>query len=416
MDSKTRNRTIILVVSLFALAIGLVVYSNRDKTTHGSGMPAVSSSVAGGMGGDNLTEDQLHAFLRDETFFDYDKNFVTSDRDNVDTTTLYMAASSVDHDIRVAVTDVFGHVVRGITFSVNVDGLGEYSDVNQDGIIKIPDVSAGDYYVSLKPVDDYKVPTTPMRVSVKQQLEFKPIDDISLYVYTEDMIDSAIEDTEDEISTDDYDDTAHITSNIDSSGIFGIDVSKYQKDIDWDKVSQDGVKFAIIRCGYRGSKSGVLVEDPYFKRNIQGAKAAGIDVGVYFFTQAVNETEAVEEASMVASLCREYDIDYPVFIDTEGAGGGRADGLSKEERTKVVVAFCKTVESCGYIPGVYSSRCWYYDKLDDSKFADFVLWDAEYRSEPLYKGNYKLWQYSSKGSVSGIETNVDLNMCYTTFN
>lgn len=416
MDSKTRNTTILLVISLFALAIGLVLYANRESGTVNNQSVTSDNVAPSFVNGNELSEDELHAFLKDETFFDYDKNYITSGKDDIDTSTLYVIANSVDHDIRIGITDVFGHPVSGVTFIAKVDGLGEYSDINQDGIIKIPDLAAGDYYVSINPVDDYTVPTVPVRVSVKEQLEFKAIEDISLYIYSEDMIDVLAEDTEDGITTDDYDDTAHISNNIDSEGVFGIDVSKYQKDIDWERVARAGVKFAIIRCGYRGSKSGVLVEDPYFKRNIHEAKAAGIDVGVYFFTQAVNETEAVEEASMVAALCQEYDLDYPVFIDTEGAGGGRADGLSKEERTNVVVAFCKTVESSGYIPGVYSSRCWFYDKLDDSKLSEFVLWDAEYRDRPLYKGDYKLWQYSSKGSIDGIETNVDLDMCYTTFN
>ena len=194
---------------------------------------------------------------------------------------------------------------------------------------------------------------------------------------------------------------------------FGIDVSKWQQEIDWEKVAAAGVQFAIVRCGYRGSASGCLVEDPYFVRNIEGAKNAGIRVGVYFFTQAVNEVEAVEEASMVATLCRDYELDYPVFIDTEGAGGqGRADALSVDERTAVCNAFCKTIESEGYEAGIYASRCWFYEKLHDDELQDYFLWVAEYRNEPIYTGNYKMWQYTSSGYIDGISTRVDMDISY----
>lgn len=416
MDSKTRNATIMLVFSIFALAIGLVLYSNREEKPATVSNNKVEASENRYVNGSELSESDLHAFLQDETFFEYDSPiYVTSDKDTVDTKTLYMLATSVEHDIRVAITDVFGHPVKGQDFYILVEGQGEYKDLNQDGIITIPDLNAGEYYVSLKQVEGYTGPKDAMRVTVKDKLEFKVIDDISLFICTEDMIDASVEDTEVPIGTDDYDDTGSNQNNIDSEATFGIDVSKYQKDIDWEAVAADGVKFAIIRCGYRGSKTGALVEDPYFRRNIEGAKNAGIKVGVYFFTQAINETEAVEEASMVATLCKDYSLDFPVFIDTESAGG-RADNLDKETRTNVVDAFCKTVEGAGYIPGIYSSRCWFYDKLDDSRLQEYVLWDAEYRSSPLYKGNYKLWQYSSKGDIRGIDTRVDLNMCYTTFN
>ena len=195
--------------------------------------------------------------------------------------------------------------------------------------------------------------------------------------------------------------------------MLGIDVSKWQKEIDWDKVKNEGVDFAIIRCGYRGSVTGSLVEDPYFEQNIKGARAAGIKVGVYFFTQAVNEVEAVEEASMVISLVRDYELQYPVFIDTEGAGGnGRADSLNVEERTAVCEAFCTTVKNAGLEAGVYASRNWYNNKLTVSTLESYAIWLAEYRSVPLYQGYYQMWQYTSKGKINGINGNVDLNVSY----
>ena len=198
-----------------------------------------------------------------------------------------------------------------------------------------------------------------------------------------------------------------------SSGNRGIDVSKYQGNIDWGAVAASGINFAIIRGGYRGSSSGALVQDPYFKKNISGATKAGIKVGLYFFTQAVNEAEAVEEASMAMSLASGYKVTYPIFIDTESASGGRANGLSKSARTAVVKAFCQTVRNGGYKAGVYASKSWYANQLNASALNGYCIWVAQYNSSCTYSGKYDMWQYSSKGSVSGIKGNVDMNISYT---
>lgn len=196
-----------------------------------------------------------------------------------------------------------------------------------------------------------------------------------------------------------------------NSGTFGIDVSKWNGNINWNAVKASGVSYAIIRCGYRGSSTGALIEDPKFRSNIAGAKAAGLKVGVYFFTQAINEVEAVEEASMVASLCAGYGINYPVFIDVES--GPRANAISAAQRTAVVKAFCETVKSKGYTPGVYANKTWFTSYMDTSQFGGYKIWLAQYNaSGPTYKGRYDLWQYTSKGSVSGINGNVDLNQSY----
>ena len=116
---------------------------------------------------------------------------------------------------------------------------------------------------------------------------------------------------------------------------------------------------------------------------------------------------------MVISLCRDYNLDYPVFIDTEGAGGnGRADGLGVRERTAVCRAFCETIESAGRKAGVYASRNWWYHNLTASELSDYVTWLAEYRSDPLYTGKYQIWQYTSNGSIDGMKGRVDLNISY----
>ena len=121
-------------------------------------------------------------------------------------------------------------------------------------------------------------------------------------------------------------------------------------------MASSGISFAIIRVGYRGASTGALIEDPYFKKNIAGATRAGIKVGVYFFTQAINEAEAVEEASMALSLVSGYNLSYPIFIDTESASNGRANGLDVGTRTAVVNAFCKTIANSGHRAGIYASK------------------------------------------------------------
>lgn len=197
-----------------------------------------------------------------------------------------------------------------------------------------------------------------------------------------------------------------------SSGTMGIDVSKHNGNIDWNAVKNSGVSYVIIRCGYRGYSTGVLVEDPKFHSNIKGAKAAGLKVGAYFYSQAVNEVEAVEEASMAIDLVKGYGLNYPLFLDVE-ASGGRADGISRDMRTAVCKTFCQTVQNSGISAGVYANKTWFTEKINTASLTSYKLWLAQYASAPTYTATrYDLWQYSSKGRVSGIGTNVDMNISY----
>ena len=200
-------------------------------------------------------------------------------------------------------------------------------------------------------------------------------------------------------------------SLVTGSGDMGIDVSKWNGNIDWAAVSNSGVSYVIIRCGYRGSSQGKLIEDPKFTANIQGATAAGLKVGVYFFTQAVDEVEAVEEASMVLEQIRGYKISYPVFLDVEPSGG-RADSIDRATRTAVCRAFCETIQDAGYTAGVYANKTWLTSKLNAGELSSYKIWLAQYAASPTYTGKYDLWQYKSSGSVSGIKGKVDMNLSY----
>lgn len=321
---------------------------------------------------------------------------------------------SVEKDLRIQIVDSQGNLVTGESFFVKLDGLGEYKDLDKDGIIYIGDLTAGEYSVELMPVEGYRVPVNETRVRVKDKVEYVAIDDISLLIKTEEEIDAEAEDTAVADALEDADKTEiKKFQKSTANAKVGIDVSKWNGDIDWDRVKNAGAEFAIIRAGYRGSVTGSLVEDPYFNINMRGAAVSGVPVGVYFFTQAVNEVEAVEEASAVLELIRDYKLDYPVFIDTEGAGGnGRADGLDVETRTLVCEAFCQTITNAGYDAGVYGSRNWYNNNLHANQLENYCIWLAEYRSAPLYQGYYHMWQYTSKGSIDGIEGNVDMNVSY----
>lgn len=292
----------------------------------------------------------------------------------------------------------------------------EYQDADVDGMIYVSNLSSGQYSIRLLPVEGYEVPTEDLTAKVSDEITYTVLKDISFLIKSEDEIDAKQEDTEVNSAEIEADGTETNVLLNDGASVFGIDVSKWNKEIDWKKAKAAGVEFAIIRCGYRGSKTGALVEDPYFKQNIQGALDADVRVGLYFFTQAVNEVEAVEEASMVLSLCRNYKISYPLFIDTEGAGGhGRADGLSKEMRTSVCKAFCETIENAGFTGGVYASKSWLNNNLEMKELAGYETWLAQYSKEATYEGEYDMWQYTSAGRIDGINTLVDFDVSYRDF-
>lgn len=199
----------------------------------------------------------------------------------------------------------------------------------------------------------------------------------------------------------------------------GIDVSVYQGNIDWKAVKESGVDFAMIRVGYRGWGTGKIVYDSNYKYNLENALKNGIKCGVYFYTQAINETEAREEADFIIDAIKQYNITYPVVIDSEEstvAKIGRADKLSVEERTKVCDAFCKRVQERGYTGMIYANKFWLNFNLDMTRLSKYKIWLAHYTGSPGnktdYNGKYDMWQYTSKGNISGISENVDLNIIF----
>lgn len=194
----------------------------------------------------------------------------------------------------------------------------------------------------------------------------------------------------------------------------GIDVSKHQGKINWQKVADDGVEFAFIRAALRGYGTGKLVEDEYFEQNIKGALGAGIKVGVYVYSQAINEEELLEEADFVLKQIAPYKIECPVVYDVEMVSGadGRMNSLSVEERTKLTALFCQTIEQAGYRPMIYHNMETGVLKVDLEELENYDKWFAYYNPNFYYPYAYDVWQYSEKGRVNGIETDVDLNISF----
>ena len=197
----------------------------------------------------------------------------------------------------------------------------------------------------------------------------------------------------------------------------GVDVSYAQKEINWNKVKAAGIDFAMIRAGFRGYESGKLNVDEYFHKNMQGAQNAGIETGVYFFSQAVNEAEAAEEARFVLGMLKDYNVTYPVAFDWEPVthDTARTDDIHGKDLCDCALAFCKTIEAGGYRPVIYASLNLLreqYDNYDIEVISQYDLWLAEYKDRPEYPYKFVMWQYTDEGHVDGIRNETDINLIF----
>ena len=208
----------------------------------------------------------------------------------------------------------------------------------------------------------------------------------------------------------------HYSSEDISDTKVGIDVSSYQGDIDWKAVA-DGrnIDFAMIRVGYRGYGSeGKLDTDSRYEDNLKGAQENKVPMGVYFFTEAINYDEGVEEANYVLSLIEDYNVTYPVVIDTEyvNDSNARANDISNSDRTDAIVGFCETIKAAGHTPMIYASRNWFVQNMDIDRLGEYELWVAQYANVPYFPYKFTGWQYTYEGSVPGIEAPVDINVWF----
>lgn len=236
----------------------------------------------------------------------------------------------------------------------------------------------------------------------------------------------AIETTYNEFNPNSYvikDDTYRQYTNINGDIITkqGIDVSWYQGEIDWKKVAETGIDFAIIKIGYRGYQTALLNEDPQFIRNIEGAIENNIDVGIYYFNQSITQEEAIEEANWVIEKLAPYKdyIKYPICADYEKTDeGARGNNLDKETLNLCISSFCETIEQAGYTSAIYTDTNRYKNDLDLELFEEKGInniWIASYRDEPEIQGNYCMWQYTSSGTINGIEGHR-VDMCVSFIN
>lgn len=195
----------------------------------------------------------------------------------------------------------------------------------------------------------------------------------------------------------------------------GIDVSSHQGWIDWQTVKDSGIDYAMIRAGYRGYTDGETNQDEYFSYNIDAATSAGINVGLYFFSQATSEEEAVAEADRVLQLVDGYTLNYPIYFDWEPVEDetARTSTISGSDLTRYALAFCQTIEAAGYEAGIYFNLSMASYLYDLYALQEYDFWLAEYQEIPSFPYAIDMWQYSSTGTVPGIDTIVDLNLSFS---
>lgn len=418
MDSKLKETVIVIAVLAVLTIVGITfVINGFGKEKHTESVPAASSteSISKPLEKGKSYYD-LHAWEHDDTFFDSEADSLAQ-RLMEQMSTLSIRAVSVEKDLRVSVLDYTNSLKTGEEFEIifsypNTTRKITKKDTDKDGVVYFDNVLPGEVLVYLNPYEGYIVPDAGVNVSVKEKAESRYIEDIELVA---NYADEEQREKEDLMELTALEEADKKQDNFYSSkdDVYGVDVSEENGEIDWKKVYESGISFAMIRAGYRGAEDGALYVDSRFEENVKNALKYGIDVGAYFFSQAINEKEAAEEASLLVFLSKDKNITYPLCIRFDRAGGtSRADELDTASRTDIADFFCKTVKNAEYEPCVYASEKWFGTNLEKEKLEKYTLWLGEYRSEPTFDGYFDLWQYSSKGKVNGIEGDVCLSKSF----
>lgn len=279
------------------------------------------------------------------------------------------------------------------------------------------ELSAGGYYVSVelfgkdnRPVEDYDITATPIMHSHSTPVGWHKVDGKMYYYDSNGNKVTGLKKIDGKIYYFDQ-------SGVRASSV-GIDVSFYNDDINWQAIKAEGIDFAIIRLGGRTWRDGELYGDSYTQEYLKEAKNAGIKIGAYFYSTAINSVEAVQEASVALNTLNGISLDMPLFIDMEYSGiypQGRADNLSTAQRHEVINAFCETVENSGYAAGVYSGENFMKSNLNYSQISQYTVWLASYTSNnrlPNFTQRYDIWQFTDRGALAGVKGNVDLNVIF----
>ncbi len=301
------------------------------------------------------------------------------------------------HQNEAAATALSTEIIDAASESISSDAVSALTDTEMPAISTEPDSSL----ISTESAESSSTPEILHFVDVygeEYEVEVNP--DIAKHTY---QLDSFVYEN----------DILSYTSDPAYSYRLGIDVSHYQGTIDWQAVKDSGIEFVFIRLGYRGYGSeGSLSLDKNFHQNIQGAQATGLDVGVYFFAQAINEEEAKEEAEFVLQALSDYELQLPVVYDPESIlhTEARTDNVTGEQFTKNTITFCEVIKEAGYAPMIYSNMLWEAYMLDLAQLADYPVWYADYELLPQTPYHFEFWQYSNTGRVNGISGDVDLNI------
>ena len=209
-------------------------------------------------------------------------------------------------------------------------------------------------------------------------------------------------------------DLLHYYSDGKQVSYLGVDLSKYQKKVDFAAIQREGIDFCMLRVGARGYETGTIQEDEKFQEFLTGAEAVDMPVGLYFFSQAVTEAEAIEEANFVISKIGEHKISYPIAYDMEFIenDNSRIETLTRDEKTKIALAFLQRIEEAGYTGMLYGNKEWLLKRIDLPKFEKYDIWLTQDDNIPDYPYTYSMWQYTRQGEVYGIEGYVDLNISF----
>ncbi|MBR5597682.1 MAG: glycoside hydrolase family 25 protein [Lachnospiraceae bacterium] len=209
-------------------------------------------------------------------------------------------------------------------------------------------------------------------------------------------------------------DLLHYYSDGKQISYLGVDLSKYQKSVDFAAIQNEGIDFCILRVGARGYETGVIQEDEKFEEFLTGAEAVGMPVGLYFFSQAVTEEEAIEEANFVIGKIGEHKISYPIAYDMEFIqnDNARIETLTKAEKTNIALAFLNRIEEAGFTGMLYGNKEWLLKRIELHRFENYDVWLAEEKDIPDYPYIYSMWQYTKQGEVYGIDGYVDLNISF----
>lgn len=202
-----------------------------------------------------------------------------------------------------------------------------------------------------------------------------------------------------------------------SISYLGADLSKYNGDVDFHALKESGIEFVMLRLGSRGYGSGQIMLDEKFEEYMNKASEAGLEIGVYFFSQAITAEEAVEESNFIIQTLTERNIAYPVAFDMEYVQNDKArvEILSKEEKTAVARAFLENIKAAGYKPMIYGTKEWLIKEINLTKLTDYDIWLSQQKDIPDYPYKFQMWQYTTEGDIPGVEGDVDLNICFVDY-